>query len=194
VSSVNDCASKAPRHLTFAFPFSSLAQVVLVVPLTTATKEARSPYLKSESFRLLGALFGRSESADGPSELDTRGRESLKANSSVAISCITGALQDEEMLKTKRAKDVLKAASKLVAFQKTHQKASVCDELVELKGRLEQVNDNSESNGVTSACEKLVSEIDDCVAAMKQETGGTSSNKNADSSKKKKKKKGKKKR
>lgn len=103
------------------------------------------------------------------------------------IRCISDALQDKEMLKTKRAKDVLKAAGKVVGFQKAHPDASVSKELVELKGRVEQANENSESSGVKSACEKLATDIDDCIKQTKQDDG--SGPKNSESTKKKKKKK-----
>jgi len=137
-------------------------------------------------------LFGRSGGQDDPSGLDQRGLDSLKKYSGDVIHCITAALQDEDMLKTKRAKDVLKAAGKVIVFQKAHPDASVSKELAELKDRVGQVKDNSESNGVKSACEKLAIEIDDCISEAKQDSG--SGSKNSESSKKKKKKKGKKKR
>ena len=170
---------------------SSLAQVVLVAPLSMATKEARSPYLKAESFRLLGSLFGRSGGQEDTSEVDARGSKSLEENSRVAVKCICDALRDAEMLKTKRVKEVLKAAEKVIAFQEAHPDASISRDLVEMKACVEKVKDNSESMGVKSICEKLTSEIDDRLIVTKQdiESGG----KDSESSKKKKKKKGKKK-
>lgn len=95
------------------------------------------------------------------------------------------------MLKTKRAKDVLKSATKVVFFQKAYPDAAVSKDLVAMKNLVEQVKDNSESSGVESACEKLVSEIDDCMKVTKQDSGGKEQA--SESTKKKKKKKGKKK-
>lgn len=166
----------------------SLAQVVLVVPLSTAAKEARSPFLKSESFRLLGTLFSRSGDHD---EIDGKGRESLKSNSSAVIISINAALQDEDMVKTKRAKDVLKSASNVVAYVKTNCNASVSQDLAEMKNLATQVKESSESSGVLAASEKLVTEIDDCLKVLKQDSG--SKNKASESTKKQKKKKSKKK-
>lgn len=168
----------------------SLSQVVLVVPLSTATKDARSPFLKSESFRLLGILFSRSGNQNGLTDLDKRGRESLKANSGDVLRSINVALQDEDMLKTKRAKDVLKSATKVVAFQKANPEAAVSKDLVELKDRLEEMKESTESSGVRSACEKAVGEVDDCLKVLNQGSG--SKDKDFDSTKKKRKQKGKK--
>ncbi len=165
----------------------SLAQVVLVVPLSTAAKEARSPFLKSESFRLLGTLFSRSGDHD---EIDGKGRESLKSNSSAVIISINAALQDEDMVKTKRAKDVLKSASNVVSCVKTNCNASVSQDLAEMKNLATQVTESSESSGVLAASEKLVTEIDDCLKVLKQDSG---KNKASESTKKQKKKKSKKK-
>lgn len=167
---------------------NSLAQVVLVAPLSTAAKEARSPFLRSESFRFLGTLFSRSGSQD---EMDAKGQESLKTNSCGAISSINAALQDDDMLKTKRAKDVLKSASKVVVYQRTSSNASVYKGLVEMKNLAEQVKESSESSGVLAASEKLVTEIDECMKVLKQDSG--SDDKGSESTKKKKKKKSKKK-
>lgn len=154
--------------------------------------------MKVESFRLLGALYR--DCGDEPSELDRKGLDCLEASlrSCRVIVCFSNTLQDEEMLKTKRAKEVLKAAAKVVAFQKTHPKAlDSRKELTELKERLEKVKDASESGGVTSTCEKLASDIDEVLAQMDVDgEGGEREKKNEDvsSGKKKKKKKGKKKR
>lgn len=174
-------------------PFYRLAQVVLVAPLSTATKEARSPFLKSESFRLLGVLFGRNMDQTDPSELEKKGHESLESNSVDVLRNINTALQDEDMLKTKRAKDVLKSASKVVAFQKENPDAAVSKELVAMKYLVDKVKDSSESSGVDSACDKLLAEIEDRLKVTKQDSGGTDKASES-TSKKKKKKKGKKKR
>lgn len=160
----------------------SLAQVILVTPLSTATREARSPFLKSESFRLLAVLFRRFESHREASELVTRGHESLKEASEDVTKCISIALQDAEMLKTKRVKDVLKTAEKLVGFFKAQADPSVLKHLREMKECIEKVE--SESSGVTKMCEKVANEIEDCVKEIEPV--------DASSKKKKKKKKGKK--
>ena len=161
-----------------------------MAPLSTAAKAARSPFLKSESFRLLGTLFSRSGDQD---EMDTKGQESLKANSSGVISSINTALQDDDMLKTKRAKDVLKTASKVVAYQRTTSNASVSKDLLfEMKNLAEQVKESSESSGVLAACEKLVTEIDDCMKVLKQDLVATMTEASESTKKKKKKSKSKK--
>jgi hypothetical protein len=97
------------------------------------------------------------------------------------------------MRKTKRAKDVLKTAGTVVAFQKAHPDASISKQLLELKGSVEQVRGNTESNGVKSTCEKLVIEIGVCMKGVQQDSGSGSKENISESTKKKTKKKGKKK-
>lgn len=168
--------------------FFSLAQVVLVAPLATAAKEARSPYLKAESFRLLGSLFGRSGGPDDTSELDARSSKSLQKNSRVVVQGICGALRDAEMLKTKRVKEVLKSGEKVVAFQKSHPDASISKDLVEMKDCVEQVKGKSESAGVKTICAKLANEIDDCLLTVTKPDIESGVKKSRSSEKKKKKK------
>lgn len=180
--------------IAFSFHIDSLAQVVLVSPLVSATKVARSPYMKTESFRLLGALFSRTTSSDGLSELDQRGHTSLEKHSIDSIRCISVALQDEELLKTKRVKDIMKVAEKVVAFQTARLNSSVSKELAELKDLVGQVEEGSESSGVTSICERLSKDIDDCLAQIEEKSETASGNKTSTKPSKKKKKKSKKKR
>jgi predicted RND superfamily exporter protein len=106
-------------------------------------------------------LFRRFESHGEASELVTRGHESLKDASEDVTKCISIALQDAEMLKTKRVKDVLKTAEKLVGFFKAQADPSVLKHLRALKECIEKVE--SESSGVTKMCEKVAKEIEDCV-------------------------------
>jgi hypothetical protein len=146
--------------------------------------------LKSESFRLLAVLFRRFESNGDASELDARGRESLKEACGDVTKCISVALQDTEMLKTKRVKDVLKTAEKLVGFLKAHADVSGLKHLLEMKECIEKVE--SESSGVTKTCEKLAKEIEDCVKEIETVDDDGKEEKLASSKKKKKKKKGKK--
>jgi hypothetical protein len=160
-----------------------------------ATKEARSPFLKSESFRLIAALFRRTESNGEASELDARGSESLKKASGDLIRCISVALQDTDMLKAKRVKDVLKATEKLVNFLKAQPDASFLKHLQEMKGCIDKVKDASDNSGVMKTCEKLATEIEGCVREIESSVNDVKEEEKPAESlskKKKKKKKGKK--
>lgn len=161
--------------------------------MLTAARDAR-PFLKLESFRLLSILFSRAAGQSSTSELDTLGLESLTSNSGGVIRSVSLALQDEEMLKTKRVKELLKAFGKVVSFQKAQPDESLSKELREVRDCLEQVRTRSDNSGVKSGCEKLEIDVDDCLTKLEQVANGSGGHeKKTESNKKKKKKKGKKK-
>ena len=167
--------------------------MVLADPLATATKEARSPFLKSEAFRLVAALISKSKSDSQNEELGNRGRKQLQAALPALALGIIDALQDDDMKKTKRDRDVLKAADQLLSFLGTFEgsDSTLATRLQEMKAGLVTFKDTSESAGVTNTCEKLIGQLEKIHPSdtnVSEEVESSSSN-----TKKKKKKRGKKK-
>jgi len=139
----------------------SLAQAALAAPVAVATVDARSPFLKSEAFRLLGGLYGTamndsSEQIDGIKKL---GLESLIKAAPEVAKGVADSMKNDDMKKTKRIREILKSAEKLVSFATNH---SISD-----KGFWETFQSlplnsfatETESHGVKNACEKLATEI-----------------------------------
>mmetsp|Transcript_12309 Transcript_12309/g.19084 ORF Transcript_12309/g.19084 Transcript_12309/m.19084 type:complete len:164 (-) Transcript_12309:66-557(-) len=158
-------------------------------------------FLKSEAFRLLGGLYGTAtkntyEHVDGIEKL---GLDSLLMAAPAVAKGVAKSMETDDMKKTKRIREILKSAEKLVAFATKH---SVSDavfwETIESLP-LDAFANETESHGVKNACDKLSVEIKaalETAAAKKQmeidEPKETVTPKSS-AKKKKKKKKGKKK-
>lgn len=136
-----------------------LAQAVLVEPLSTAAVTARSTFLKSESFRLLSLLYNPKLNSK-TSSLDKSAYQALLKAADPVLKSVVASVKDPEMKKTKRVREVLKTAEKVIAFlasSAVSKKALPSKQMSELAKSLDQVKDSSESQGVKSDCDKLQS-------------------------------------
>lgn len=160
----------------------ALAQTILMEPLIATATKAPSSFLQSEAFRLLGVLYGIKSSEE---------TESTNLNDSMdAVLRATGtALGAEEMLKSKRVREVLKTLEKVIKSGNSNYREETMAMLVR---RLEQIATDSKSDGIRKSCQKLVDQVQEI---MKKDGATTSGGASTPSSgkKKKKNKKGKKK-
>jgi hypothetical protein len=181
-------------QLTFS-PFclfnpNSLAQATLVSPLATAAKEARSPFLKSEAFRLLSVLLA-SKPDPNVSALEKAASSHLHSAADELMGAIECSLKDNEMKKTKRVRIVLKAAEKVVSSLASPCSPGVFSRIGEIKALFQQL-EGGESNAIKNICTKLVSDIDkkqEELSAMKEQQAATTPTTPGSGSKKSKKKK-----
>jgi hypothetical protein len=180
-------------HLAhFVFHYS-LAQAILVSPLSKASRDARSPFLKAEAFRLLSLLFATKPNAES-SEIEKKAAACIQEVQEELLTSFSVSLENEEMKKTKRVRALLKALDKFLHCL-TSCSADCLKKLDSLQALVNDLGDG-DSNAVKAACTKLAGEIDTKMAELKVDTGtntqgssvvpGSSSKK---SSKKKKKKK-----
>ena len=178
----------------------SVAQIVLIDPLASAALSARSSFLRCECYRLLGLLYNPKINPKA-SDLDKEALRKTEENGVKVISSICQTLDDEEMQKAKRVKEVLKATEKVLLFAK----ANSCSfsNLSELSKVMSKLDSKLSNPSVHKAVEKLETTIE----ALKSGDNGnneedaemgetTGENDNAggkkDKKKKKKKKRGKK--
>ena len=155
-----------------------------------AASESRTPYLKAESFRLLSSVVPTVADDDGGQK--EVGPETAWVQKAFAgfILALKTSLQDDEMKKAKRLRDILKTADKWVQFGTKHvsldpQSVEDINEIVEL---LNEVGGASESDLVKQGCKDLVSHLEEFLkAATKTESTTASSSKKAKKGKKKKK-------
>ena len=162
------------HFLILPFPLcfmSSLAQAALASPLLQASREGRSPFLKSEAFRLLALLFATKPDPKG-SDLEKAAAKSIQEVQEEFLTSTETALEDVEMRKAKRVRIVLKAVEKFV-----HCLSSPCsDETLTNIGKIQSLVDNlgeSDNNTIKSACTKLSSDIDTKLSELK---GGDTDN------------------
>jgi hypothetical protein len=176
--------------LTFLSLYSGLAQAILVSPLSKASQDARSPFLKMEAFRLLSLLFAKKPNAES-SEIEKKAAVCIQEVQEELLTSFSLSLGDEEMKKTKRVRVLLKALDKFLHCL-TSCSADCLKKLDSLQALVNDLGD-SDSNAVKAACTKLAGEIDTKMAELKVDTEtntlGSSVGPSSSSKKKKKKKK-----
>jgi hypothetical protein len=170
----------------------SVATSVLTNPLVKASKEARNSFLKCECFRILSSLYLVQPSDDASADV---GVAALKMAAIPLSSSLVEALKDEEMLKAKRVRDILKTAERLVKFANIHGDNNIWSGLTELQVVIVSLVKCSESSAVQNLCKKLDRDIDEGVKlqAKKKAEEEATKLKSPPSSKKRKKKSSKKK-
>ena len=97
----------------------------------------------------------------GASEFDRVALTRLTDSSVNVLTAITSSFQDKEMKKTKRIRDVLKAAEKVIHFLSV---SSTCppnciESLGEMINILQVIKDDSESHGIVNSVTNLISSI-----------------------------------
>jgi hypothetical protein len=144
-----------------------LAQATLASPLSKASQEARSPFLKSEAFRLLSLLFATKPDPNG-SDLEKAAAKGIQEVREEFLTSIESALEDVEMRKAKRVRGVLKALEKFVHCLSSPCSKETLENLEKIQTLIIKLGE-SESNAVKSACTKLTDEIDTKVSELKAE-------------------------
>ena len=186
-------------HLTHV-QHCSMAQILLSSSLCSTSRNARSPFLKSEAFRLLTPLVGRSskDSTGDHSDVEKKGFDAMSQCCDDFVQSVVEAVKDAEMRKAKRIRDVLKTTEKLVEFMEkiSIDSAETIERLVSLHEELAKLQTASESQGVTLLCGSISSKLDTLIKDAKARKASLSTSVVTIDSKKKKnnkKKKGKKK-
>lgn len=161
-------------HFFFSIPLSfflylfiilsprRLAQASIGVPLATASRVGRSPFVKVEAFRLLSLLFSvKSESVtvDKSTEKEkttTAAAANKNADATATVSedlckeffhSIQDAVSDKEMKRVKRVKVVLKALDKFVTTQIPPSTESTLEQLDKVKIVIQEFGDGSGNDG-----------------------------------------------
>ena len=143
-------------HLVHQNP--SYAQVSLTKELAKAAATARSAFLKSEAFRLLGLLHNTKLST-GQKELGELGEARVVAASGTVLDAVISAFQDPEMKKAKRIREVIKTLEKVVAFLFEKSAGSHQKQLNRVVELLQLSLKSSESKGIQGSCEKVINSI-----------------------------------
>lgn len=153
----------------------SIAKVTMTKSLCLAAIAARSPYLKSESFRILANVYSAKQTSDSTAEASSNNalsKDSLDVLNNEAIpslKAIEVALQDDDLIKAKRVRDVLKACETIVSFISesiTNREAKISLEI--LSNPLKSLIESSASSNVKGVCTKLNSKIVEIAKAQKE--------------------------
>ena len=142
-----------------------IAQACLTEALATAASNGRTTYLKSEAFRLLSMLYNPKLNASA-TDFDKAALARLTESTSNVLASISSSLNDVEMKKTKRIRDVLKAGEKVVHFLSVSSSCPTnCVEgLCEMTRLLRNIKDDSESHGIVNSVTALINNIDSLIS------------------------------
>jgi len=133
-----------------------VAQASLTKPLAQAATEARSAFLKCESLRLLSMLHN-SKLNTKTSELEKLAFDRMLDAADPVLDAFLVSLNDDDMRKTKRAREVLKAMERVFAFLASDPKGRVkLRDRMDLVKLLSEVKSSTESHNVASSCDKLL--------------------------------------
>ena len=122
------------------------------MPLVSAVKAARSPFLRCESYRLLASLYNPKLNPQS-SELDTAAMAKTKESAGEVCLSIIAGLKDEDMLKAKRVREVLKACEKILEFAKATSMS--LPNVDELATTVNDVGTKADGKGIKATVEKL---------------------------------------
>jgi len=141
----------------------TMAQSILVEPLLKAVPTAYSSFIKSECFRMISSLYNpnlnKAATDQEKATLDTM----LNNRDTFVESAVIPTLQDEEMQKAKRLKEVLRCIEDVASFSSPHEALNrpISDKSVEaLKVALKEVGEKTESEVAKCQCEALMSKLD----------------------------------
>lgn len=144
-----------------------IAQACLGPALASAASTGRSTFLKSESFRLISQLYNTKLNPN-VSDLDKMALDRITEAAGTVLASVCTSLRDEEMKKTKRVREVLRTAEKVIAFltSSTRIPFQSTDRLTEIKELLVNLKKDSESQGIVNTVDLLLGAIDDLLSSM----------------------------
>ena len=127
----------------------------MIEPLIRSTNEARSSFLRVESFTLLSALYNIHKQSNAPQE-EIKSLQDAIPSISKAVST---ACYEEDMTKSKRFRLVLQATEIVTKFASNHSSLTVWTALKELSEPLQSVSDDTSSEPIKKLCSIITTNI-----------------------------------
>jgi hypothetical protein len=134
------------------------------LPLSKAAREARSPFLKCEAFRLLSLLFAAKIDPE-TSDSDKVAFSKLHECGEAFVGAVVAAMEDEEMKKTKRVRTVLKTMEKFVSSLSSPCSPILLTRLGAVKKLLAELKESG-GKAIMTTCTKLSDEIGSKIAEL----------------------------
>lgn len=136
----------------------TLAQGSLLSALNRATQDARSPFLKVESFRLLSLVLSNKTNQEGLSETEIMTQAKIHESQDDLLIAISKTLKDDEMVKPKRVRSVFKAFEKVLHFISSPASPEALSMLANIKIEISDLGAKQTTLNILSA--KIVEQID----------------------------------
>jgi len=177
----------------------SMGQILLTEPLCKALVDARSPFLKSEAFRLLANIVPteKDRGENDNVKMSALGLETVKRAFGNVLVGFVEALKTQEMKKAKRLRTVLATTKKWIGFAADSntpilhleppvvEKAQIAAELLTTLEKEDETSGHLQQN-VAELRSQIAAYLVRVEASMKQERPTTSTGKSKKSKKKKK--------
>jgi len=152
-----------------------LAQAALSAPLSQATQDARSPFLKLQAYKLLALLFAGKPNTDKDSLSDMEKISAVKIHESQKdlLSSIQSSISDEQMATPKRARVILKTVEKFLPFLSNPVPS---DNINGVRDAIKNIG-REDNQGLESASKKLIEMIDERIKALNNDSASSSTGK-----------------
>lgn len=135
----------------------SLASCILIEPLTEATRNGISPYIKCESVKLLSAIYKHNVST-AEEHFSASAKKSLANSCSQVVAALSDLLSDSSLSKAKYRDEVLQGCKTVLNYVKAHHPLTR-DELTSLETNLKEVSTNMKSGGMKQLVLKLIDTV-----------------------------------
>jgi len=134
----------------------SKARVIMTEPLIKATENARTFFLKAESYALLSTLY---HDAVSQAVTDHDELNALQTGCYNLVQTTEACLQDDALIKSKRIRNVLKAVEKITKFAIFQNDVKLLDAIKQLSTAMNRLEQSTESVGVKDVCRNVMNLI-----------------------------------
>lgn len=144
--------------------FPIISRQSLLSPIIKAAREGRNTFLKTESLRLLSELYNTNAAPSGDDSEDSSELSVLLSFAAESVAVINEVLQDEEVSKAKRVRDIINACERLVAFCTKHCTTTTKSDplwtnLNTMSSQLDKVREETGSEKIQKICTTLKEQI-----------------------------------
>lgn len=137
----------------------SQASLILVEPLMTAARGAKSPFLKCESIKLLSAIY-KSDALNSEEGMSKEAQSAMKKYCGKVAEALKEALGDSTLQKAKHRDEVLIATKNVVNYAKAQDKGILTgSEVSSLQKTLKVVEGNCKSAGMKKLCSQVIDSV-----------------------------------
>lgn len=132
----------------------SLASCILIEPLTEATRNGISPYIKCESIKLLSAIYKH----DVSSEEEHFSVSAKKNSCSKVVAVLNDSLSDSSLSKAKHRDEALQGCKTVLNYVKAHHPLT-SEELTSLETNLKEILTTMKGGGMKQLVLKLIDTV-----------------------------------
>lgn len=135
----------------------SLASCILIEPLTEATRNGISPYIKCESIKLLSAIYKHDVSSE-EEHFSVAAKKSQANSFSKVVAVLNDSLSDSSLSKAKHRDEALQGCKTVLNYVKAHHPLT-SEELTSLETNLKEILTTMKGGGMKQLVLKLIDTV-----------------------------------